>query len=58
MPEKTFDVKVTDSKGDVVVQKAMTSYRNGFIGVWLPRNMEGTIEVSYNGKKRLTPSKR
>ncbi|MFQ0835100.1 MULTISPECIES: copper-binding periplasmic metallochaperone CueP [Citrobacter freundii complex] len=51
MPEKTFDVKVTDSKGDVVVQKAMTSYRNGFIGVWLPRNMEGTIEVSYNGKK-------
>ncbi|WP_207233972.1 CueP family metal-binding protein, partial [Salmonella enterica] len=28
----------------------MQSYRNGFIGVWLPRNMEGTLEVSYNGK--------
>ncbi|EIL4350317.1 CueP family metal-binding protein, partial [Salmonella enterica] len=26
------------------------SYRNGFIGIWLPRNMEGTLEVSYNGK--------
>ncbi len=34
----------------VIVQKEMQSYRNGFIGVWLPRNMEGTLEVSYNGK--------
>lgn len=50
MPEKTFDVKVTDNRGDVVVQKEMKSGRNGFIGVWLPRNIEGTIEVSYNGK--------
>ncbi|MBJ4296199.1 CueP family metal-binding protein, partial [Salmonella enterica subsp. enterica serovar Typhimurium] len=33
-----------------IVQKEMQSYRNGFIGVWLPRNMEGTLEVSYNGK--------
>ncbi|MGS8594000.1 CueP family metal-binding protein, partial [Salmonella enterica subsp. enterica serovar Infantis] len=31
-------------------QKEMQSYRNGFIGVWLPRNMEGTLEVSYNGQ--------
>lgn len=50
MPGKKFNVKVTDSKGDVVVQKEMKSGRNGFVGVWLPRNMEGTIEVSYNGK--------
>lgn len=50
MADKTFNVKVTDNKGDVILQKPMTSYRNGFIGVWLPRNMEGTIEVSYNGK--------
>lgn len=50
MPNKPFTVKVTDSKGAVIVQKEMQSYRNGFIGVWLPRNMEGTLEVSYNGK--------
>ncbi|ECF6073700.1 copper-binding periplasmic metallochaperone CueP [Salmonella enterica] len=50
MPNTTFNVKVTDNKGDVVMQKTLKSYQNGFIGVWLPRNMEGSIEVSYNGK--------
>ncbi|CBG90946.1 copper-binding periplasmic metallochaperone CueP [Citrobacter rodentium] len=50
MPETTFNVKVMDNKGDVLLEKPMKSYQNGFIGVWLPRNIEGTIEVSYNGK--------
>lgn len=57
MLEKTFNVKVTDSKGEVVVQKAMKSGRNGFVGVWLPRNMEGTLAVSYNGKSAEYPIK-
>ncbi|EDP8626890.1 hypothetical protein G6D98_004162 [Salmonella bongori] len=50
MADKTFKVKITDNKGDVILDKPMKSYQNGFIGVWLPRNMEGTVEVSYNGK--------
>lgn len=50
MPDTTFNVKVADQKGNVLIQKPLKSYQNGFIGVWLPRNMEGTIEVSYNGK--------
>ncbi|WP_336220035.1 copper-binding periplasmic metallochaperone CueP [Citrobacter amalonaticus] len=50
MPDTTFNVKVTDKKGDVLIQKPLKSYQNGFIGVWLPRNIEGTLEVSYNGK--------
>ncbi|POT55583.1 hypothetical protein C3432_21305 [Citrobacter amalonaticus] len=57
MPNTTFNVKVTDNKGDVVMQKALKSYQNGFIGVWLPRNMEGSVEVSYNGKKAIHPIK-
>jgi hypothetical protein len=55
MPNSTFDVKVTDNKGNTVIQKKMKSYQNGFIGLWLPRNMEGSIEVSYNGKKAIRP---
>ncbi|WHP30220.1 copper-binding periplasmic metallochaperone CueP [Trabulsiella odontotermitis] len=55
MPNATFDVKVTDNKGNTVIQKKMTSHQNGFIGLWLPRNMEGSIEVSYNGKKAVHP---
>ncbi|MDA8479444.1 copper-binding periplasmic metallochaperone CueP [Citrobacter sp. Awk 4] len=55
MPNTTFNVKVTDNKGDVIVQKEMKSHQNGFVGVWLPRKMEGAIEVSYNGKKAVHP---
>lgn len=50
MPDTTFNVKVTDKNGEVLLQKPMKSYQNGFIGVWLPRNIEGTLEVSYKGK--------
>lgn len=50
-----FEVKVTDNSGKVVVQKSMTSHANGFVGVWLPRDLEGTIEVSYQGKTARAP---
>ncbi|CFR11689.1 copper-binding periplasmic metallochaperone CueP [Yersinia frederiksenii] len=55
MAETTFDVKITDNAGKVIVQDKLTSYSNGFIGVWLPRNIEGTIEVSYQGLKAVSP---
>ncbi|WP_050112488.1 copper-binding periplasmic metallochaperone CueP [Yersinia thracica] len=50
-----FDVKITDQAGKVILQDKLTSYQNGFIGVWLPRNIEGTIEVSYQGLKATSP---
>ncbi|AKP33065.1 copper-binding periplasmic metallochaperone CueP [Yersinia aleksiciae] len=55
MAETTFDVKITDNAGKVILQDKLTSYQNGFIGVWLPRNTEGTIEVSYQGLKAVSP---
>lgn len=51
----TFDVKITDNTGKVIMQDKLTSYQNGFVGVWLPRNTEGTIEASYQGLKALSP---
>lgn len=50
-----FDVKVTDKSGKVLMQKKMTSHANGFVGIWLPRDIEGTIEVSYQEKKATAP---
>ena len=50
-----FDVKLTDKSGKVLMQKKMTSHANGFVGIWLPRDIEGTIEVSYQGKKATAP---
>ncbi|CNH98129.1 Uncharacterised protein [Yersinia aldovae] len=50
-----FDVKITDKAGKIIMQDKVTSYQNGFIGVWLPRNIEGTIEVTYQGLTATSP---
>ena len=31
-----------------------TTFDNGFVGVWVPSETEGTIEVSYNGMTGTT----
>lgn len=51
----TFKVKIIDQQGKVIASNNMTSYQNGFIGVWLPRNITGTINVTYNGLTAVTP---
>lgn len=46
------DVEVTilDSAGEVLVEETATTFENGFIGYWLPRDLEGTISVSHDGR--------
>lgn len=44
------DVTVTDDAGEVLVDEQMTTFDNGFVGMWLPRDITGTIEVEYDGK--------
>ncbi|XBS69782.1 copper-binding periplasmic metallochaperone CueP [Acerihabitans sp. KWT182] len=51
----TFKVKIIDQKGHVIASKNMTSYQNGFIGVWLPRNISGTVQVTHQGLSASTP---
>ncbi len=41
-----FNVRVTDNAGSTVIDKEVTSGDNGFIGLWLPRGIEGKITVS------------
>lgn len=50
LPNTLFDVKILDQSGQVLLQKKLTSHTNGFIGVWLPRDINGTLEVSYQDK--------
>jgi len=44
-----IDVTITDAAGAVLVDETVTTYENGFAGFWLPKDIEGTIGVSYNG---------
>jgi hypothetical protein len=43
-------VTVTDADGTVVVDEERTTYANGFVGLWLPADIEGTLEVRAQGK--------
>ncbi|MFT9774408.1 CueP family metal-binding protein [Brevibacterium casei] len=45
------DVEITDSTtGDVVVDEQATTFDNGFVGFWVPSDIDGTIEISYDGR--------
>ena len=49
---RNVDVDVTltnDATGDVVVDEAVRSFDNGFIGIWVPRGDDYTLTVSYDG---------
>jgi hypothetical protein len=41
-----FYVEFIDSNGNVVISKTMLSMANGFIDLWLPRNIEGTLTIT------------
>lgn len=46
-----IQVKITDeATGEVLVDEATTTFDNGFIGFWLPDDVTGLIEVSYQGR--------
>lgn len=41
------DVRIIDNEtGDVIVDETSTTFDNGFIGFWLPRDFDGTIDVT------------
>lgn len=44
-------VTVTDDAGTVLFANETTTFANGFIGLWLPRDVTGTIEVEYEGRE-------
>ncbi len=47
-------VKIVDKAGKEIVNKEVVTYSNGFLGLWLPKNVEGTITVYYGEKKAST----
>lgn len=38
-----------DVTGETLVDEDVTTFDNGFAGFWLPRDVKGTIEVTYDG---------
>ena len=53
--EEPVEVRITTGDGQVLVDEAATTYTNGFVGFWLPKDVEGTIEVSHAGLRGAVP---
>lgn len=42
-----FDVTVVDDAGEVILEETITTQDNGFFGLWLPAEIEGTITIEH-----------
>lgn len=50
LSEQDIQVRIVDDEtGDVLVDERTTTFDNGFAGFWLPRDLDGTLEVTYDG---------
>ncbi|MEE6281230.1 CueP family metal-binding protein [Georgenia sp. MJ170] len=43
------EVRIVADDGEVLVDEVATTFGNGFVGYWLPRDIDATIEVGYEG---------
>ncbi|SDD06740.1 hypothetical protein SAMN05216410_2748 [Sanguibacter gelidistatuariae] len=52
------DLQITvtdDATGQTLIDEQKTTYDNGFVGLWLPRDMTGTLTVTHDGKSVESP---
>ncbi len=54
LSNENVEVTIVDDTGEVIVNEQTTTFDNGFVGVWVPSETEGTVEVSYNGMTGTT----
>lgn len=46
---------VEDGTGSVVVGETKTVFDNGFVGLWLPKDMTGTLRITHGGRTGEVP---
>ncbi len=55
MVSKPVTVKIVDDAGTVLVDEQATTYANGFVGFWLPKDIKGTVTVTADGRTGSVP---
>lgn len=48
-------VTIISDSGDTIIDESTTTFDNGFIGMWLPRNLHGTLTIEYEGLTATQP---
>lgn len=46
---------ILDDKGVLILDETVQTMANGFVGVWLPKNINANLQVAYNGKTVTAP---
>jgi hypothetical protein len=49
LKNEEFYVEFIDKDGNIIISEYMMSMSNGFIDLWLPRNIEGTLTITKEG---------
>jgi hypothetical protein len=55
LKEVTFDITVYDNEDNIIFEGSKTSMKNGFVGIWLDKGIEGRIEVKYGDLSASSP---
>ena len=51
LSNEDFDVQIVDADtGETIVDETLSSFDNGFVGVWLPKGIEAELNVEHEGK--------
>lgn len=55
MRKETFQIKVVLEDGTVYVEKEVVSENNGFVGLWLPKDIKGVLHINYEDMHVSSP---
>jgi len=50
LANEDIGVRIVDRTGEVLLDERVTTFDNGFAGFWLPREVEGTVEITHDGR--------
>ncbi|WP_420175468.1 CueP family metal-binding protein [Luteococcus sp. OSA5] len=53
--KKQMHITITAKDGSTLVDEDVTTGTNGFVGFWLPRDVQGTITATMDGKSGTVP---
>ena len=53
LPEKEFTVRAVDQNGNVLVNETITTLKNGFFELWLPRDRKIELTIQRFKQKAL-----
>ena len=48
-------VTVVADSGETILEENTTTYDNGFVGIWLPRNIDATLTIEHDGLTSTQP---